>query len=201
MTHTDSNYGHSLMFLYDQAMGLACSALRGYIIPSQSAPAAYLLNHCLLPDNVRCTDWIHQSYRDLVTIPFADLAKAGNVDEIKKRVGGQYRDYYQLDSPSACIHHFHGFMGDFGDYRRGLEGETPEEEYKKLWKEACDAVSALNDRFKSLNTGLDQLGASIKETLTLVEDCKGDPSCLEKVAVPEWDSVMETAEQIDAPEK
>ncbi|WP_066954274.1 hypothetical protein [Streptomyces lushanensis] len=204
MTRTDRDpaptYGHSLMFLYDRALGAACESLRYYVMASQSKYASYLLNQCLLSGNVWGTDWIHRSYRDLVTIPFADLVHRKDTGEIDKRVGGQYKDYYRPNDSNAGIAQFHSYMGDFASNRSLVLGETPEEKDKELWQKACDAINDLNEQFESLNTKLDQLGSSISETLTMVHECKGDSTCLEG-AITEWKTVMETAQQIDGPEK
>ncbi|MGH3717385.1 MAG: hypothetical protein ACRDRI_00800 [Pseudonocardiaceae bacterium] len=188
------------MHYFDKAVGQAVNTLYSYILGTGSKAASTLRENVLRGETVNGTDWIHRSYRDLVTIPFADLAQKGDIKEIERRVGGQFKNYYNTDDINTGIRRFGAYMRFFDDAHRLLLGETPQKGWEKEWKECCDDADEVNKQLEILNASLDQLGSLIKETVSMSQDCGSDPTCLKGV-ISEWNEVMECAQRIDGPDE
>ncbi|MFE9400066.1 hypothetical protein [Streptomyces flavidovirens] len=189
---------HSRMHYFDKAVGEAVKVLYFYAMDGSTAASEVREN--LRTFNKGDTDWIHASYRDLVTIPFAELARKGDTGEIERRVGGQFKQYYDGENPNAGIAGFRSYMRAFTEARKDLLGEVPEEKYKDDWKASCKATNEVNTQFEKLNTALDELAAAVKEARDVARDCKGDQDCLE-AAITEWNRALECARVVDGPEE
>ncbi|MFI1253019.1 hypothetical protein ACH4U6_04310 [Streptomyces netropsis] len=189
---------HSRMYYFDKAVGKAVEVLYFYAMDGSRSAAE--VRDTLRLSHKAGTDWIHASYRDLVTIPFAELARKGDIGEIERRVGGQFKQYYDAENPNASIRGFRSYLRAFVEARKNLLGEVPEEKYKDDWKASCTATDEVNTQFEKLNGTLDELAAAVKEALDVARDCKGDRDCLEG-AITEWKRALECARVVDGPEE
>ncbi|MEE6268180.1 hypothetical protein V2E29_21395 [Streptomyces diastatochromogenes] len=188
--------GEHALTNFKSAVQKAESALDRYVADTHDDIATQLRDQLRKRTPV-ATDWIRQSYDDLRSIPFAELAKKGDAQEIQRRIKHQFDKYYDEFIFESGVKSLHMYWGGFSGQRRALLEETPGPKHQQTWKAACDAVDDVQKQFPVLYSSLKSLSASLKEVLDDIKDCANDANCLQQDPVEEWKRALEIARSIN----
>ncbi|MFE0104861.1 HBL/NHE enterotoxin family protein [Streptomyces sp. NPDC059009] len=185
----------AMMEDFDSAVSHAEATVRNYCVavnPDDQVAKDFL------ETSLRCdgtswlcdgTRWIRDTCHALGDIPFAQLIKDSNIDDITSRLK-PVCDNFDLDNPNAKLILFNDYVREFTQTRTALKGEQPADQYKEAWQDCCDASDNVSTRLDKLKPAVPQLGASVQEALSLAQEGDGDD------AIDQWHKVLNYAAQL-----
>ncbi|GAA0342251.1 hypothetical protein [Streptomyces blastmyceticus] len=185
-----------LLATFDAAIATTQKALHAYLWDVSTvggSQAASAMN-----DDVRCvssylcnlTQWIKDACGNLRATPFADLLDRKDVDGLKQHIQPVLRDFDDAKD-NTKIRLLHSYIGQFGDERAALSGETPRDRFKGDWQACVTAAETAAAALTPLYTGMYGMGAAAKEALHLAGMPSGHAGALN-----EWKRTMDYATKL-----